>query len=164
MAAFCGVAQSPAAGLRSVSIGPGCRTDRDDAAAIVHLLERGLRGDEDTPDIEIDHLIQFLQRGLLELLGDRGPRIVNEHIELAERTDRFLDRGLYCPGIGGIRLDRDCLAARALDRLDDGGRGIRAPAVGDRHPGAVSGEPLGDGRTDSTRSAGDECSLAFEFL
>src|SRR5580692_9030856 len=99
--AFCGTAQSPAAGFKSVSIGPGWtlltvmprlptsldkrlsehlhgslrgrvghqsgrngtlahgRTDHDDAAAIVHVVQRSLSGGEDAADVDVDDAIHF---------------------------------------------------------------------------------------------------------
>lgn len=90
-------------------------------------------------------MVQLLQRGLPERLGDRRARIVHEHIKLAERADGLVDRGLHGLGIGRIRLDRDRPAARAIDRLDNGGSSVRTLAVRDGDFGAIGGEPLGDG-------------------
>jgi hypothetical protein len=107
---------------------------------------------------------RFVQRGLVELFGDRDAQIVHEHIEPAKRANGLVDRGLHGLGIRGIRLDRDRFSARAFDRLDHRSRHILALTLGDRHSSAIGSEPFCYGGADSAGAAGDECGLTFEFL
>jgi hypothetical protein len=128
------------------------------------VLQRRLGRDECAADIEVDHLVQFFQRGLFELLGDRGAGIVHQHVEAPEGGDGFFDRGLDRSGVGGIRSNRDRLATGGFDGPDHRRRGVRAFGVSDGHLGAVGGQALGDRSTNAARAAGDERHFAFEFL
>jgi len=56
-------------------------------------------------NIDVNQPVQFLQRGLLEALGDGRAGIVHEHIKLAEGGDGlFPPRALVASAIGGVRL------------------------------------------------------------
>jgi hypothetical protein len=56
-------------------------------------------------------------------------------------------------------LERNRLASRCLDFIDDARGVFRALGIGDRDAGAVRGEALGDGGTDSARGARDKGDL-----
>ena len=122
--------------------------------------------DEGAANVDVDHPVQFLQRGLVEQFGNGGAGIVHEiNIEPAEGRDGLFDR---CPagvGIGGVGLDGDRRAAGALDILDDrrgrlGAFFVRAVMY---HVGSVRGQPLRDRGADAARPAGHECDLAVQF-
>ena len=125
-------------------------------------LQCCLRGYEHAANIEVDDLVKLVQRGLLEQLGNCGAGIVHEHIEPAERAYRLLHRGLHSLGVRGVCLDRNRFAARAFDGFDNGGGCVRALGVCNGDPGAVGRQSLCDGGADSTRAAGDKCSLTFQ--
>ncbi len=50
--------------------------------------------DEHAAQVDVDHAVHLLDRGLLERLGDGGAGIVDEDVEPAKRGDGLLDRGL----------------------------------------------------------------------
>ena len=117
---------------------------KNDAPALVHMLERALRCDERAAQIEVDHAVELLERRLLEFLRDRSAGIVDEHVEPAQSGDRLVDRGIDLIRGRRVRLHGDRLAARAFDRLDDRRRRVRPLRIGDGDHGAVGGQTLGD--------------------
>src|SRR5207247_5120216 len=82
------------------------RTDHDDAAAALHMLQSCLRRDQCSADIDVNHPVQFLQRGFLESLWNGRAGIINKHIKSAEGPDYLFDRGFDGTGISGVRLNR----------------------------------------------------------
>jgi len=123
-----------------------------------------LRGDEHAANIEVDHLVKLVQRGLHEHLGNCSAGIVHKYIKLAERIHRLFHRGLHSLGVRGVCLDRDRSAARAFNGFDNGGGCVRTLRVRNGDPGTVGRQSLCDGGADSTRTAGDKCSLSFQFF
>jgi hypothetical protein len=119
------------------------------AAPLVHLSEGSLGGDHHAAQVEVDHPIHFLQRGLLERLGNSGAGIVHQHIETAERRDRLADRGCNSFGIRGVRTDRDRPPAGELYVVHHRSGRFLAFGVSDRNVRAVGRQPLGDRGADA---------------
>jgi hypothetical protein len=68
-------------------------------------------------NVDINHAIQLLQRGLLESLGNGRAGIVHKHIKSAEGCGGLFDCGFASLGIGVVRLNRDRLSAGAFNLL-----------------------------------------------
>ncbi len=83
------------------------------------MLQRRLRRDEDAADVDGDQAIHLFQRRLLERLRHGRAGVVHQHIQTTKARDGLLDRPLDRFGVGGIRLNRDCPPAVALDCLHD---------------------------------------------
>ncbi len=79
------------------------------------MLQRRLRREERAADVDVDDAVQFLQRRVPEFFRNGGAGVVHKYVEAAKGGDGFFDRGLDGGGVGGVRLDRDCLAAGAFD-------------------------------------------------
>src|SRR6266404_4530792 len=75
------------------------RTNHDDATTIIHVLQRRLRRDEYTAEIDVDDAIHLFQRRLLESLRNSRTSIVHKHIKSAEGRDGLFDRGFDSAGI-----------------------------------------------------------------
>jgi hypothetical protein len=94
-----------------------CFSAADDAAAALHVLQRGLCRDEHATDVDVNHAIHLLQRGLFERLGNGGAGIVHQHIKPAEGRNGLLDRSLHSFSVGGVCLNRDSLSGHCLQSL-----------------------------------------------
>jgi hypothetical protein len=75
------------------------------------VLERCLRRDQRPADVDVDHAIHLVERGLLEGLLNGRAGIVHKHVKSAEGRDGLLDRALDSLDVGSVRLDRDSLSA-----------------------------------------------------
>ena len=140
------------------------RADHDDATAALHVLQRCLRRDQCSANIDINHAVQLLQRGFLESLGNGRAGIVDKHIKSAEGLDGLFDRGFDGAGISGVRLNCDRLAATAFNLFDDRRSRVGAFRVCDRHVRSVCGQTLGDCSANAARAARNECNLSFQCL
>jgi hypothetical protein len=96
------------------------RTDHDDATAILHVLQRRLRGSEYAADVDVNHTIHLLQRGFFECFWNGRAGIVHKHIEFAEGGHGLFDRVLDCLHVGSVRLNRDSFSASEFNGFDDG--------------------------------------------
>ena len=83
-----------------------------------HVFQRRLRRDKSAADVDGDHAVHLLQRGLLELLRNGRAGIVHQYIQRAEGRDGLFDCGLDGIRVGGIRLNRDQPPAARFDPLD----------------------------------------------
>jgi plasmid replication initiation protein len=81
------------------------------------VLQRRLRRGQYAADVDVDHAIHLLQRGLFERFRNGCARIVHKHIQSAEGRDCLFDRGLDSFYVGGVRLDRESLSAFTFNRL-----------------------------------------------
>ena len=137
--------------------------DVDDAGAFAEVLDRGLRGEQEAEDVDVEHLVEvFFGDGLdgRELV-DAG--VVDEDVEAAEVLDGGVDDALGLGGLGDVAADGDGLAAGGGDGGDDGvGAGL-AGGVVDDDGGAFGGERFGDGGADALGCAGDDCDFACEL-
>src|SRR6266481_5098697 len=140
------------------------RANHDDATAALHVLQRRLRSDEYPADVDVDHAIQLLQRGLLEPLGNGRAGIVHKHIEPAKCRHGLFDRGFDGVGISGVRLNCDRLSAGAFNLLNDRRGRVGTFRVCDGHVRSVRSKTLGDCGTNTARAARNECNLSFQFL
>src|SRR3984893_15055406 len=140
------------------------RADGDDAPTAPHVLQRRLRRDEYAADVDVHQAVQFLQRGLLEPLGNGRTSIVHKDVEPAESRHGLFDRGFDGVGISGVRLNCDRLSASAFNLLRDRRCRIGTFRVGDGHVRSVRGQTLGDCSTNAPRAARNECNLSFQVL
>ena len=128
------------------------------------MLQCCLRRDQGAADIDVNQTVQFLQRGLLEALGDGRTSIVHKHIKLTEGCDGLFHRGFGGVGIGGVRLNRDRPSASTFNPFDHRCGRVGAFRVCDGHVRSVRGQTFGDGSTNAARAAGNECDLPFQCL
>ena len=91
---------------------PGCDgADVDDAAASgVEVLERGLGGEQEAEDVEVELLVEVLGRDGFNgaELVDAG--VVDENADGAELGGDGLNEGADGVGVGYVGLDGDGLA------------------------------------------------------
>jgi hypothetical protein len=127
------------------------------------VLQRGLRRDEYSTDIDGNHAIHLFQCRLLERFRNGCAGIVHKHIEPAKGRDSFFDCGFDGVGIGGVRLNRDRPSAGAFNFLDERRGRVGTFRVGDGHVCSVRGQALCDCRPNTTRTASNECNLSFKF-
>ena len=97
--------------------------DGDDAAAVLHPPGRGLRGDEDTADVEVERAVELVPRDVPDRAVGVDAGVGHEHVEAPELVRGALDGdggalrgaaerlGLVAPGPGGEAL------VRAVSRL-----------------------------------------------
>ena len=90
--------------------------------------------------------------------------VVHEHVNLAERGDRFGDEPGNIRRFGDAGLDRDGLAAEVGDLLHDTIRALAAGSVVDDDRRAFGGEMAGDGSADALGGAGDDGNFTREGL
>src|SRR6266852_6846518 len=140
------------------------RTDRDDATAALHVLQRRLIRDVHATNVDVEHAIHLFQRRLLARLWNGCAGVVHQHIQSTEGCKRLFDRGFNRVGICGVRLNRDRLSACVFNLLDDGRGRIGTFRVGDGHVRSVRGQTLSDCSTNSAGAARNECNLSFQFL
>src|ERR1700721_786300 len=107
------------------------RTDVDDSATILHVLQRRLGSREDAANVDVDYAVPLFQRRLLERFRNGCAGIVDKHIESAKCGDGLFNSVLDCFRVCSVRLDRDSLSATLFDRFDYGGGCARIFRVGD---------------------------------
>src|SRR5437867_4334256 len=140
------------------------RADHNDATATLHVLQRRLRRDEYAADVDVDHAIHLLERGLLERFRNGCAGIVHKDVEPAECRHCLFDRGFDGAGISGVRLNCDRLSASAFNLIDDRRGRIGTFRVCDGHVRSVRSQTLGDCSTNAARATRNECNLSFQFL
>ena len=130
--------------------------DHDDAAAVVHVLERRLGGDEDAAEIEVDDAVEFFERGVFERLGDGGAGVVDEDVEPAEGGDGLFDRGRDGSASAASAWMAIAFPPARSIALTTAAAASAPFGVGDGDAGAVGGQAFGDRGADAARAAGDE--------
>src|SRR6266446_9055071 len=140
------------------------RTDHDDAAAALHVLQCRLSCHVDATDVDVEHAIHLFERRLLERFWNGRARVVHQHIQSTEGCKRLFNRGFNRVGIGGIRLNRDRFSASAFNLLDDGRGCVRTLRISDGHIRAIRRQTLRDGGTNAARPARYQCNLSVQFL
>src|SRR6266478_1800326 len=139
------------------------RTNRDDATAALHVLQRRLRRDEYAADVNVEHAIHFFQRRFLKRFRNGRAGIVYQDVESAECRHGFFDCGFARLGISGIGLNRDRFSAIAFDLLNHRRGRISTFRVCDGYLRSVGSQTFGDGGANAARAASDECNLSFQF-
>jgi hypothetical protein len=127
--------------------------------ARLHVLERCLRRDQRPADVDVDHAVHLIERGLLEGFRNGRAGIVHEDVKSAEGRDGLFDRALDGVDVGSVRLDRDSLSTITFNRVDDRGSGGGLLCIRDGHIRSVRGQTFRDGCANASRTAGDECHL-----
>ena len=82
---------------------------------------------------------------------------------LTSAADRFFHCGGDSFGVGGVRLNRDCLSAVAFNLLNYGCGCISTFRICDGDLGPVCGQTFGDGGADTARAAGNKRNFPFQF-
>ena len=82
------------------------RAGVDDARALLHVRERGLRHEEVAVDIRLECSVPLLRGHVFErFLPLLEGRVVDEHVELAELRDRALDGPAAEVGVAHVARD-----------------------------------------------------------
>ena len=116
-------------------------------------------------NVDVDHAVHLLQRGLLEGLRKACAGIVHQDIQSTEGRGSLVDRSRDGLGIGGIRLDRNRVSPSAFNLFHDRGGCVSAFGVGiNGHARSVRCQPLGNCRANPSRSSSNQCDLARQFL
>ena len=96
---------------------PGDRRDVDDGAAtrLLHQRDRVLHAEEDALGIDGHHLVPGGAAQHVGIVGAADAGVVDEHVELAERAQGGLRRGVPLPLARDIQLHEASLAASRDD-------------------------------------------------
>ena len=86
-------------------------SDRDQPAAIFHVLDCSLHGDDRCSHVDIPDPIQVGDRHFFERAGRKYAGVVDQNIEPAKFGGRFIDCGGDCRGIGAVGLDGKAASA-----------------------------------------------------
>jgi len=138
--------------------------DIDDPAAVVHVLQRRLRCDEDGANVEVENVIELLDRRLLKGLGNRRAGVVDQDVERAKRRHGLRNRIFDCFGIGRISLDGDGLSAAAFDGLHHGGSRCGVFGVSDGDTRSIGCQTLCNSSPNTARCPRNQSEFAFKFL
>lgn len=142
-------AKGPSAGFISVSTGPGC--------TLLTVICRGPKSRANPfvkPTIAAFVAFLHLPRGLLcrhkhaaHIYRDanlRNPRVVHQNVDAAKLVNRRLHCVPHFLRIRRVGSDTDRLAPIRDDRIHNLLRPLPGTAVGDRHLGALFGQPLSE--------------------
>ena len=140
----------------------------DDAAAVAQPACGLAQSIEGALEIDGDLAIELRVVGVGNLgeLHDAG--VVDQYIDAAERFLRRVEQRAHGRRVGNVGLDRDRLAARCFDLLDQrfSRRGIAGVVHGDGK--AVPRQPLGHRGADAAGCTSDDgnlvCLLAHDVL
>jgi hypothetical protein len=80
------------------------------------VLQRRLRRYVHAADVDVDHAIHLLQRGLLERFRNGCACIVHQHIKSPESRDGLFYCAFHGFDVGRVRLYRERLSARRLKK------------------------------------------------
>ena len=110
---------------------------------------------ENTPQVDVNHLVKLRQRHFLQpgVLGDAG--VVHQHIDAAELILNLRHHGIDHLAVGHVHQAAYGLCAQRL-ALRNGGVHARLPQVADNHDGAFGGKFEGGGQAYALRCAGDD--------
>jgi hypothetical protein len=147
--------------------GPGANngTGIDDAAARwTEVLERFLRGEEQPKHIQVELFVEVFSSDLLDRGHLVNACVVDEDVELAERSLRFGEHTVNVRLLRDVRLNCDGLAAAAGYFGDDLVCARFAGGVVDDHGRAFGRELFGDGGSDVFGCACDDSDFAAEFI
>ena len=126
---------------------------------IIHVLERLLRCNKHSAQVDVDHLVQLLHRCFLKYFREADARIVDQHIQPTQRSDRLIDGAPDRLGFCGVSLNGNSLPAARFYRLYYAGGSFCTFGIGDRHAGPVRGQPLCNSGANAARTTGNQCDL-----
>jgi hypothetical protein len=139
--------------------------DVDDAPAAAlgdHLLGGELRAEEGALEVDRQHLLVLVLRGV----EHRGPRlhagVVDHHVETAEVLDRPVDQPLEVGDLAHVGLDTGRLVAERLDLVLELFSGVLLRHVVDDDVGLAPGERQRDRLADPAVAPGDDGNLSLE--
>jgi hypothetical protein len=136
---------------------PAHRRELDDVAAALpaHQRDRGLGHDDRAEQVGLDLPAEVVQRGVLHRIDVAVARVVDQHVEPAERLSGEPHGGVCCVRVGDVQRGQPHRVAVALCQV----RQWRRIACS-RHQ-AVAGlqHGLRQGAAEAARATGDEPSL-----
>lgn len=136
--------------------------DRRDHAPSFELPRGGAGAQKLAGQIDADHGIPLLERHPVERRIPLQPGIADRDVQGSEMRDRIAEHLLDLVLLADVRLQRDRLAAHALDRVRDLFRGFGIDDIVDDDIRAGMSQSKGDGLADAGIGAGDERGLAGE--
>jgi hypothetical protein len=122
------------------------------------VRERGVGDVEQPLEVDLDHPVPLLDRGVDDRAEQHHPGVVDDDVEPAELLHRALDGSLRLLAVRHIRLDRQAA---------DLGRERVQPVFAASHGGhrrAMGGEHPGRRLTDAAACARDERDRVSEFV
>ncbi|MNF53965.1 hypothetical protein D3C84_353740 [compost metagenome] len=128
------------------------------AAGFLHRLYGVLAAEEVAVVVDALHLLEQLQRGVLDGADGEDGGVVDQHIEAAEGRQGGFDHPLPIGLAGDVVTHEQGVAA------DLGGRTLAGflVEIGEHHLGPFAGQQLGILQTDATGGASDDANLAFD--
>ena len=128
---------------------------------LVHLAQRGARGEERAVEMDRQQLLPFGEFEVDERRDDLDAGIADQNVKRAEGLDHFGGADVHLFFVGDIHGDADGTLAARID-LPGSGIGRLLTEVGDGDLGAFSGEQDGDFLADSTGRTGDDRDFVLE--
>ncbi|MNR27804.1 hypothetical protein D3C85_1450910 [compost metagenome] len=89
-------------------------------AALAHVLERFLRGNEQALEIDVHHAVEVVEADVLHGLSDGDGGVVHEDVQAPEGSEGLRHRSTHFVGPAGIGGDGKRFAARGFDGGDHG--------------------------------------------
>ena len=143
----------------------GDRGDVDDCARALPLHRRHdrARAQEGPAQVDAEHLVELLERQLVDRPEVAEPRVVDQHVEPAVALERRLRHDVDGAVVAHVGGDDQRLAAK---RFDLAGQGLEVGdgAGGEGDVRARPGQRQRDAATDAPRRTGDERDLLGQRL
>jgi hypothetical protein len=121
-------------------------------AALAHPRADQLAGQEDAAQVGGEHVVPLLDRDLPQRAADRPRRVVDEHVDRAERALRLLDQPLDRGGVAQVGADD---VGRAVQLARHPPRAVLVD-VGEHHVRAPRRERARDRLAQALRRTGDD--------
>ena len=124
-----------------------------------HLPEGRLHAQEHAGEVDIDDVFPLLERQVLERYAGRvDARVVEQHVDSAERTLRFSEQRVHRRWIGDVRRHGQRIS-RCAFRGRSGLFQRIAPAPGKRNAITMLQKRERGGLADAAACAGDDCNF-----
>jgi hypothetical protein len=123
-----------------------------------------LRCDEDGANVEVEDVIELLDRRLFKRLGNRRAGVVDQNVERTECLHGLCNRTFDRFGIDRIGLDGDGLSAVPSIALTTAEADFASLAYVMATLAPSESQVLCDSSPDTARCTGDQCEFAFKFL
>jgi len=135
----------------------GDRRDVDDASPLArqHVPPRRLREQERAGEVDVDHLLPFVERQILGLGGPRHARVVDQDVDLPVNRDCLVDHRLHVRRFRDVARHAFHAKAARAHRVDGRLQPFVAPRA--QHQRAARfAEAFGHLLSEPARSAGDD--------
>jgi hypothetical protein len=124
--------------------------------------DHGLRPEEDRLQVDVEDAVPVLLGHVPERRAALDARVVDEHVEPAERRGALRHEAADLRDLADVRPDEVRAPPHRPDLRGDAARRLGAAVVVHDDVGALAREPQRDGATDAAAAPRDEGRLALE--